>query len=212
MAPISIHPLTCPDCGNELVGLPYDRVFYCPPCRKGVHFLGGEARLLSVRFARQGVPGVPDLYLPFWRIRGAVRVENADRMHRVIIDKVKQLPAIWVAGFLTLGRDTFGDLGELFTVKAVSPEEDTDIPRKTRLVGTTRSMSDAIGYAHLHLTDMINRRSDVTGMSLAIDAPTLSLWAMPFSVGRDKLTDLIIEEHIPTAAILDLPEIRATQS
>jgi hypothetical protein len=206
-----VHALICPrpDCGHELWGLPYDKVFFCANCGEGVIFRGTSIDTVKVTFAMPLLSeDGPRRHLPFWRIAGTPKTHGATHKQHRAFERVKELQTIWVAAFLTVRKETYGDFGELLTRRrpAISPQKTDMAP--PRLIGAVRDAEAAVRYAELGLLSMVDKRADVTGMSLTIDTAEAALWGLPFVDRGDRLTSLLIEADIPAASLPDLLEIR----
>lgn len=63
--------LRCRNCGNDLIGLPNDVIFYCGNCERCWVFMEGFDPV-KIEFLRSGGPGT--IFLPFWKVDGVVSI------------------------------------------------------------------------------------------------------------------------------------------
>jgi hypothetical protein len=212
---VRVVPLKCPDCGNRLLGLEQDKVFFCGPCRKAYELekSGFEPRPLF--FARPVIeyPRVPVVFLPFYRFRVEFVADSDDRRQILAAERYKDLDTIWVMGFNLIRPSYFGDLGLLYTEARVQVEKEDDTYGKTdrfRVAGCARTVDEAKIYTKLFILLMIDKREDITGMELSPLIHETSLWAIPFYDFQDKLLDAIMGREFPVFAIDDIEALRAS--
>jgi hypothetical protein len=210
---VQVIPLKCPECGNRLLGLEQDKVFFCAPCRKGYELLGGEFNPRPLHFARPVIeyPRVPVIFLPFYRFQVEFIAESKDPRQVEAARRYKDLDTIWVMGYNFARASYFGDTGFLYTESRAQIEEETDTygrSERFRLAGCARTVAEAKGYIKLFLLLMIDKRRDITGMELSPLIHETSIWGIPFYDFQDKLKDAIRGKEIPAFATDDIEALR----
>lgn len=200
-------PLTCPSCGAPLDGLRYDAVFFCHDCRLA-HVPGGDTASTPVRFARPlRVFEGSRLYLPVWQLEIDVGAATATPEQAEALSSVSDLTHAYVTAFFTARPSYHGDPGQVMTQQraVLQPEEP---PTGTRLIGGTRDIDHARRYAELFVTQLIDKRADVTGLELDVRVGETSMWGVPYGDDGDNVFCLITGKSYPAVAFDDLAAIR----
>lgn len=210
---VRVIPLKCPDCGNRLLGLEQDKVYFCAPCRKGYEILEQGSPERPLLFAKPEIeyPRVPVIYLPFYRFKVEFVAESQDERQMRAAEKYSDLDTIWVMGFNLIRATYFGDLGLIYTETRAQVREEQDTYGRTdqfRIAGCARTVEEAKIYTKLYLLLMIDKRKDITGMELSPLIHETSLWGIPFYDFVDKLVDGIKGRDIPVFALDDIEALR----
>lgn len=207
---VKVVPLVCPDCGKSIIGLRYDRIFFCTDCVQGL--LPGDTgqwERYPISFHDPGESSVaPALYLPFWEIEIEASGTAVNRQQENSLKLLDQLKSVWVAGFNVLRASYFGDLGLLYTEKGVRLSAADPAPRGAFITGCTRTMEEAFRYVELYVTLILDKRADVTGLELEISKRGERLWGVPFADRGEKIVDLVMGAELPVFALDDLEDMR----
>ncbi len=209
---VQVIPLRCSHCGNPLLGLDNDRVFFCTTCVQGNEWRGGMWEVRELHYAEAGVPGrnMQRIYLPFWRFKVELIAEAVNEKQQRIIDLFERLDTIWVAGFSMIRAAYFGDPGLLYTEAEVDLQEDPQLLRQDlpRVAGCTRGIVEAKTLVELYLLMLIDRRADITGLELSPLIHDASIWAVPYFDMGNKVIDSITQKEYPALCIDDLEGMR----
>jgi len=209
MRKLRVVPLVCPDCGRGLVGLRYDKLFFCMTCTQGVFFKEEGCERYPLHFVAPGDVRVKvSLHLPMWELGIRVEATPANDQQEEALKRLDQLKSVWVTGFTVVRPSYYGDLGLIYTERGVEPETSERMPPGAYIAGCTRTIEDASRYAGLFVTLILDKKADVTGMDLSIETEQAALWAIPFTDTGDKITDLIAGASMPVFAVDDLEDIR----
>jgi len=210
MSPVRVIPLVCPDCGNTVTGLRFDKVFFCMQCMQGLDPSStGEWERREVYFPALSKDSMkPHFYLPFWQfaVRGTGTAVN--KKQNMAVKKLEEIRSVWVAGFTAHKATYFGDLGLIFTQRAVELTPSYEKPHGAFIAGCTRGEEEAKVYVDLYTSLMADKRADITGMEIKVDITGSVLWAVPFILNADKLVDLVMGNELPSFAVDDLEDIK----
>jgi hypothetical protein len=118
-------------------------------------------------------------------------------------------PAEWVyvTAFDLHNPSYFGDPGLIFTQKRVQLEPVATAPA----FGCTRSLEEAKAFVEPHLLTIIDRRVDVTGLTLSAVVEEVVLWGIPFADQGESFQDCIVGLKYPAAALNDVGALRAEE-
>ncbi|HUT54271.1 MAG TPA: hypothetical protein VM658_12860 [bacterium] len=210
MSGLTVTALVCPDCGSQLAGLRYDRVFFCDSCRHG---LAPDPEKQWVRYPLavakpESPPSARIIYLPFWQVNIEAFAQCVNKQQEVASRRLAELTSVWATGFIVNRGSYFGDLGLFYTEKAVAPAEAEALPYGAVIAGCARTPEDAQKYVRLYVTLILDKRADVTGMDLNIITYDARLWAIPFADYGDKIMDLITLHEFPAFSLDDLEGVR----
>jgi len=207
---VRVVPLTCPDCGSGLIGLRYDKIFFCLNCKQGMlpsERPGGWERY-PLRFALSELPEKQRLYLPFWEIKIEGSGVPVNKQQEAALKRLDRLDTVWVMGASMVRPSYYGDLSVIYTEKGVVMQPDPHPPRTAFLAGCVRTIEDVMTYVRLLVTLILDRKADVTGMELEIKTGDAALWAVPFYQRGDKIIDPFTGTEIPSFALDDLEDIK----
>jgi hypothetical protein len=210
MSGLTVTALVCPDCGSQLAGLRYDKVFFCNTCRQGLQPDPGNDWIrhpLSFAAVEQ-MPRAEIIHLPFWQIRIEARADCVNKQQEVASRRLAELHSVWVTGFMLNRTSYFGDLGLAYTERSVLLKAASDAPPGAVVAGCARTLEDALKYTRLYVTLILDKRADVTGMDINIETRDARLWAVPLADYREKLMDLVTLAEIPAFALDDLEGVR----
>jgi hypothetical protein len=210
MSGFRVIPLVCPDCGRQLAGLRYDKIFICMACKQG---LLPEKESDWIRyplaFARiEPPPQARLIYLPFWQIKIEANAMPVNQRQEAACRRLNTLKAVWVQAFTLIRPSYFGDIGLFYTERDEQPEKMTVFPSEFYVAGCSRTLEDAHKYTRLFVTLILDKKADVTGMDIEVWTRDAILWAMPFADHGDKIMDLITGTELPAFAVDDLEDIR----
>ena len=207
---IRVTALVCPECGGALDGLRFDRVFFCPTCRTALEpgESGWQKHPLVAAACSEGEP--PRLYLPLWRFRVTVTAGNTSRRQEIACRILDDFTVIWVSGFNMLRPSYYGDLGLIYTERKLEPAPAEQFAEGRFIAGCSRGQADAARYTNLYATAILDKREDVTGMTIDVDIVNAALWAIPCTEIGDKVIDLISGTEIPVFALDDLEDLKRT--
>jgi hypothetical protein len=212
MSEVRIISLRCPRCGNPLGGEEQDVVFWCRPCAVPYEVAGSGLVERLGNLAGAAAAGIgPRLYLPLWAFRVAYACRWEDPKRAAQAQRIPPIEWVYVTGFSVHNVTYFGDPGRIYTEKRVAlvPEEP---PRDgVPVVGCIRTLQDAQAYVEPHLLGIIDRRVDVTGLTIACTISETVFWGVPFFDQGSAVEDGILGLTIPTAALVDIGGIRACQ-
>ncbi len=210
---LKVVPLVCPDCGRGLLGLRYDKVFFCMSCMQGLYPPArGQWERFPASFPKLDENSMqPSFYLPFWEIKIKVDAVAASRQQQVALKKLEDLDTAWVTGFSVIRASYYGDLGLLYTEKRIRLEPGPR-PARAFITGCSRTVLDVTKYVELLVTLILDKRADVTGMELDIKTTGAKLWGVPFLDRGDKVADLVTGAELPVFAIDDLEDVKRVYS
>jgi hypothetical protein len=206
---VRVTALLCPDCGQALQGLRYDRIFFCQTCAQGLYPAEGGWERYPVTAAQPTDPReVPRFYLPLWRFEVEATAASANRRQEVAARRLDDLTVIWVSAFNMLRPSYYGDLGLLLTEKKVAPvPAERPVPGRF-IAGCARSRTDAERYTSLFATYILDKRADVTGMTIAVAVTGAAIWAIPFVEYGDKAVDMVSGSELPVFSLDDLEDLK----
>jgi len=210
MSELRVIPLVCPDCGRQLMGLRYDKIFMCMACRQGLSpEKAGDWVRHPLSFAKpDSAPNASLIYLPFWQIKIETHAMPVNRQQEAAIRRLDTLKSVWVQAFTLIRPSYFGDIGMFYTERDEQPEQMTVFPSGFYVAGCTRTLEDAIKYTKLFVTLILDKKADVTGMDIEVWTRDAILWAIPFADYGDKIMDLVTRTELPAFAVDDLEDIR----
>jgi len=169
--------LRCARCGGGLDGGDGDRAWTCPRCATAYEPRGGRlvevpCRTLVLGRRDGGVP------LPFWRVTFTPRIEAPTLLVRTALEEVSAAGRAWVRAFWMSGAFHIGDPGQKLTETPFDEAlaEESVLPA----AGVRVSSAEALRLAELFLLAAADRRADVTGARLSLDAPSFDLVAVCF--------------------------------
>jgi hypothetical protein len=200
--------LRCPRCGGGLAGLPHDVVFWCGGCAMPLEAVRGQLIERQGRTA-QAVLDLPGTrrYLPVWAVRVQIASSWEDPEREA---SARQLPLaewVYVTAFDLHNPSYFGDPGLIFTQKRLQFEPAEPVSAR----GCSRSLEEAKAFVEPHLLTIIDRRVDVTGLTLSAAVEDVVLWGVPFADQGAILQDCIVGLKYPAGALNDLGALRAAQ-
>ncbi len=212
MSKLRVLPLVCPDCGQTLFGLRYDKVFMCMRCLQGLGPAEKGWSRYKLRFPEvEQAPSRTPLYMPMWRMKVDVDAVPANKFQEASLRILDDIKAVWVTGFSIIRPSYYADPGLAYTQQQIDPPPYDGIPSRAFVAGCTRGTDEADRYANLFITLMLDKRADVTGMEIKVTPESYSLWAMPFSEDGNKVLDMFAGLEIPVFALddyLDLKRIK----
>jgi len=195
--------LRCPGCGGRLDGSPQGVLFWCRGCRGILEVAGGRfvpRKAATAGAVQQGRGRL--LYLPVWGFR--VRAALAPREGAA--GPVWQLPEwVYVTAFALSNGFYYGDPGLVLTQRRATLAAAEPAPA----FGGTRGLEGAKGFVEPELLALLDRRADVTGLSLAATVEEAVLWGIPYYDDGLGLTDGIMGLRLPGAALEEIGAIRA---
>ena len=200
-----ILPLRCPRCAGPLAGLPHDVVFWCGGCQMPLEVVQGRLVVRRGRTAKAtlDLPG-KGRHLPLWAMRVHVVSQWDDPEREANARRLPPAEWVYVTAFDLLNPSYFGDPGLIFTQRRVSLEPATP----ALAVGCIRSLEEAKAFVEPHLLTIIDRRVDVTGLTLSAVVEEVVLWGIPFADQGDSLQDCIVGLKYPAAALNDVGSLR----
>ncbi len=212
MAPVKVIPLACPDCGQNLLGLRFDRVFFCNQCRQGL--LPAETQnnweRFPMSFAGSNFPHLkPAFHLPVWEVRIVGTGTPTSTSQEVALRWLSRKRSVWVPGYSAFRQSYYGDIGLLYTEKDIQLDPLSRPPPGAFLAGCAKTVPEVIRYVELMVTLMVDRRSDVTGMELSIETRDARIWGIPFIEHEDKAVELVTGKDVPSFSIDDMADILA---
>ena len=204
-----ILPLRCPRCGGGLAGLPHDVVFWCGACAMPFEVTQGQLleRRGSTARAVLELPGTCR-HLPIWAVRVQTVSTWEDPEREASARHLPQADWVYVTAFDLHNPSYFGDPGLVFTQKQVKFESAATLPA----LGCTRSLEEAKAFVEPHLLTIIDRRVDVTGLTLSAVVEDVVLWGIPFADQGAILQDCIVGLKYPAAALNDVGALRALKT
>jgi hypothetical protein len=209
VSPLRVIALICPDCGRQLTGLAGDQVFFCLTCKHGLTPQGEDWTRYPLSLAAIEAPTAARLvHLPFWQLDIQASISGKNRQQEVASRHLLSLASIWVTGFALVRPSYFGDVGLVYTQKAVTFNPAPEFPPGFFIAGCSRTVADAGRYARLYAAQIIDKHTDITGMDIAVNITAARLWAVPFVDDQDKILDLIAGASLPAFAIDDLEDLR----
>jgi len=200
-----ILPLRCPRCAGPLGGLPQDVVFWCAGCRIPLEVVQGrlvERRGCTAK-ATLDLPGIRR-HLPLWAMRVGVVSQWDDPEREANARQIPPAEWVYVTAFDLHNPSYFGDPGLIFTQKRIQLEPAATTPA----MGCTRSLEEAKRFVEPHLLTIIDRRVDVTGLTLSAVVQEVILWGVPFADQGEMLQDCIVGLKYPAAALNDVGALR----
>jgi hypothetical protein len=204
-----ILPLRCPRCGGGLAGLPHDVVFWCRDCVLPLEVVQGQLveRRGSTARAVLELPGTPR-YLPVWALRVQVVSAWEDPEREASARHMPLSEWVYVTAFDLHNPAYFGDPGLIFTQKRMQFEPAPPAPA----VGCSRSLEEAKAFVEPHLLTIIDRRVDVTGLTLSAAVEEVVLWGVPFADQGAVLQDCIVGLKYPAAALNEVGALRSLKA
>lgn len=205
---VRVTALVCPECGGALAGLRFDRVFFCPACRRALEPGDGRWTPHPILPAAAPPKEAVHFYLPLWRFRVTVTAAPVNRRQEAACRTLDDFTVVWVNAFNMLRPSYYGDLGLAYTEKGVEPKPTEDFAEGCFVAGCARGREDAARYTQLYATYILDKRSDVTGMTINVDIINAALWAIPFAEVGDKVIDLVSGTELPVFALDDLEDLK----
>ncbi len=201
-----ILPLRCPRCGGGLAGLPHDVVFWCGGCTLPLEVVQGQLieRRGSTARAVIDLPGTRR-HLPVWALRVQVASSWEDPEREASAKHVPLSEWVYITAFDLNNPSYFGDPGLVFTQKRVQLEPAAPVPT----MGCSRSLEEAKAFVEPHLLTIVDRRVDVTGLTLSAAIQDVVLWGIPFADQGAVLQDCIVGLKYPAAALNDVEALRS---
>jgi hypothetical protein len=144
------------------------------------------------------------LYLPVWGFRVRVTLARMEGVEGA--ERGWQLPEwVYVTAFALSNGFYFGDPGLILTQRRAALTAGQPAP----VIGGTRSQEGAKGFVEPHLLALLDRRADVTGLSLAACVEEAVLWGVPYFDDGLTLTDGIMGLKLPGVALEEIGALRA---
>jgi hypothetical protein len=197
--------LRCPGCGADLLGTERDVVFWCRACRVPFEVVDGQFQ------PRRGLLGEAEiaadgevLHLPLWAFRVRYSLAWPDPERERLARQISPVEWVYVTGFSVHNAWYFGDAGQLLTERRPRLRAMDD----GEILGCVRGAEDAKRYVEPHLLTLIDRRVDVTGLTLRVAVSDVCLWGVPYYDEGEVLRDGILGQCLPAAALDGLGEIR----
>jgi hypothetical protein len=150
----------------------------------------------------------PVIHLPFWELAIEAQILAANKQQSRRSSLLNDLGIIWVAGFNMARVSYFGDLGLAYTEKGIALTPRGHVPAGTVLAGCGRGYEEASRYPELFVSLILDKRTDVTGMELAVKIKKAALWAVPMLDCGDHVFDPVTGTKIPAFALDDLQALR----
>ncbi|RPI06191.1 MAG: hypothetical protein EHM71_11990 [Zetaproteobacteria bacterium] len=201
----TVLQLRCEACGGPLHGTPQALLFCCGDC-------GAIFEIVAGRFvARQGLTakaahqaGGRLGHLPFWgfRVRAAWQGPEETRMRA---GGWRAPEWVYVTAFSLSNAFYFGDPGLIFTQRRIVLAATEPAP----VVGGTRSLDEAKIFIEPHILSLLDRRVDVTGVTMSVVIDEAVLWAIPYFDDGVTLTDGVLGHTLPGAALDEIGALRA---
>ena len=158
--------------------------------------------MLTARAARQGDGRLG--HLPFWgfRVRAAWEWPETTRMGAAAWTAPDW---VYVTAFSLSNAFYFGDPGLIFTQKRIVLTAGEAAP----LIGGTRSLEEAKVFVEPHLLGLLDRRVDVTGLTMSCAIDEAMLCAIPYFDDGLTLVDGMLGLKLPGAALDEIGALRA---
>ena len=112
-------------------------------------------------------------------------------------------------GFTLRNVSRVGNPGLALTRTVVPPPMAVPPSPLPPLRGCQRHSSAAAAYARLFLLEILDRQSDITGVSLAVDVREIGLTWLPFADRGSLLECLVTEKTYPAGLVDDIVGMRA---
>lgn len=200
----TVLQLRCEACGGALHGTPQALLFWCGDC-------GAISEIVDGRFVvRRALTATPAHraegrlgHLPLWgfRVRVAWEWRGADRPRAGGWDAPEW---VYVTAFSLSNAFYFGDPGLIFTQKRMVFAVSEPAP----VIGGTRSLDEAKIFVEPHILSLLDRRVDVTGLTMSVVIDEAVLWAVPYYDDGAMLTDGILGCTLPGAALDEIGALR----
>ncbi|MBI5525386.1 MAG: hypothetical protein HY897_03560 [Deltaproteobacteria bacterium] len=209
---INVVCLRCQSCGEHLAGRDFDRVFFCPACRRA--FEAGPTGLEELEFREAGGTGGADadeLFLPMWMFDVDVQAARASDEQRTRAAGFFGRVKVFVSAFRLSHKGFYGDPGVALTrhwYLKVKPGEAPE-PALEKTVGVippgcTVGSSRAMQYAEPVLLLVIDPVVDVTGLELKMAFEKKTLLSVRFHRNDRRVKCLDLAEEYPEHAFPDL--------
>jgi len=201
----TVLQLRCSACGGTLHGTPQAVLFWCEDCRGILEVVEGRfvsRRTLTAQLALRGDGRLG--HLPFWgfRVRAAWEWPEKTRMGAA---GWRAPDWVYVTAFALSNAFYFGDPGLIFTQKRIALTAGEAAP----LIGGTRSLEEAKIFVEPHLLSLLDRRVDVTGLTMSCAIDEAVLCAIPYYDDGLTLADGILGLKLPGAALDEIGALRA---
>jgi len=112
---------------------------------------------------------------------------------------------VYVTAFSLSNAFYFGDPGLIFTQRRIVLAATEPAP----VVGGTRSLDEAKIFIEPHILSLLDRRVDVTGVTMSVVIDEAVLWAIPYFDDGVTLTDGVLGHTLPGAALDEIGALRA---
>jgi len=209
---INVVSLRCPNCGEHLAGRDFDRVFFCPACRRA--FEAGPAGLEEIEFLEAGGTGGADgadLFLPMWMFDVDVQPVQASEEQRSRAAGFFSRGKVFVSAFRLSYKGFYGDPGVALTRQwylRVKPGEAPE-PAFEKAVGVIPSgcivgSPRAMQYAEPVLLLVVDPVVDVTGLELRMAFEKKTVLSVRFERKDRRVKCLDLSEEYPEHAFPDL--------
>lgn len=191
------------------MGLPQDVVFWCGGCAVPFEVAQGQLIERGGRTAKAmlDLPGIRR-HLPVWGMRVGVVSQWDDPEREASARRIPPAEWVYVTAFDLHNPSYFGDPGLIFTQKQVRFEAVAAAPA----MGCTRSLEEAKAFVEPHLLGIIDRRVDVTGLTISAVVRDVVLWGVPFADQGETLQDCIVGLKYPAAALNDVGALRTVDA
>ena len=210
---IEVKPLKCPVCSTALSGFERDALFFCPNCPVGWDFSDPAGKPLPLSYARAKM--APDkyrmvFYLPFYRFEVELHLSSEEALQARVDKLARELDRIYVSGFRLMRESYFGDLALLYTEAKTEFEEDASLGRDARkkIGAAGRSLKEAEPYLKHYPLLIIDKRQDITGMTLEAGHRLERIWAVPFYDLGKQIQDGILGRTFSSYALDAIDEFR----
>jgi hypothetical protein len=206
---INIVDLRCSQCGIELVGGEYDRVFFCAGCRRA--FEAGsaglqETQLLEIRYI-PGEQGVSVHKLPVWMFDIDVLPAKSSARQKEKADGFFGSGRVFVPGFKMTSRGFYGDPGITITrawyFSRIKGSPDRLVSGKAdfeKLPSCETASIMASQFIEPILLSIIDPIVDVTGLELQITVKNRALVIIPFRRKGGRIGCLDLSDEYPAHA------------
>ncbi len=210
---IEVIPLKCPDCSTPLSGFERDAIFFCPNCPAARDFSDPAKKPLPLNYARARV--VPDkyqmiFYLPFYLFSVELDLSSEEALQERVNKLARELNRVYVSGYRLMRESYFGDLALLYTEAKIELEEDSSLgsDQRRKIGAAGRSLKEAEPYLKHYPLLIIDKRQDITGMTLQVGATLERIWAVPFFDLGKQLQDGILGKTFSSYALDAINEFR----
>jgi len=211
--PVNIIPLKCPTCASALSGFEKDVIFFCLNCLAGWDFSEEKPKEVKLSYAKPRVileKYRMIFYLPFYLFKVSLKLDSRDELNVRASALLKELNQVYVSGYHLMRESYFGDLALLYTEAKIEMDEDFNrsVRAWKRLGSASRPIKETMEYLSYYPLLILDKRQDITGINLKVDADFDRVWAVPFYDIGKQIQDGILGRSIPSFALNTIDEFR----